>query len=63
MLRNANTRTPHDDRWNPPEYIKKGYIPVDNDARSSCSQTLEYSYNDYGIAQIAKLLNDTPKYQ
>lgn len=29
MLRNANTQTPHDSRFNPAVYIKLGYIPSD----------------------------------
>lgn len=40
MLRNANNQTVHDSRHNPTEYLSHGYIPCDQDARSSCSETL-----------------------
>jgi len=36
-------------------YIKQGYIPYDAD-RESVSKTLEYSYDDWCIAQMAKAL-------
>lgn len=39
-------------------YIKNGYLNVDSSsARSACSETLEYSYNDHGIGKIAEFLN------
>lgn len=37
MIRNANTNTFHDSRYNPTKYLQKGYIPADNDGRSACS--------------------------
>ena len=37
-------------------YIQKGYVPEDKDG-SSVSKTLEYAYDDWAIAQLAKKLN------
>ena len=37
-------------------YIKHGYVRADDDAES-VSKTLEYAYNDWCIAQMAKKLN------
>lgn len=53
------------------EYLKKGYIsdPEIQNAtetakgRAGVSKTLEYSYDDYSIAQIAKKLGDTANYR
>ncbi len=39
------------------DYIDKGYIPAENN-RNSVSSTLEYAYDDYCIAQLAKKLNE-----
>ncbi|RYY35634.1 MAG: glycoside hydrolase family 92 protein [Sphingobacteriaceae bacterium] len=52
------------------EYIKKGYISdpdiakpeVETKAKAGVSKTLEYSYDDYSLAQIAKKLGDTENY-
>lgn len=41
-------------------YKKNGWIPAD---KMSCSYTLEYNYNDYCIAQAAKLLGKEDDYQ
>ena len=59
MLRNANNVTVHDSRSHIQEYIKKGYIAADFSTRSSCSETLEYSYNDFGISQVAGLIGES----
>lgn len=40
------------------DYIKYGYAPYDK-AGTSASLTLEYAYDDYAIAQLAKALNKT----
>lgn len=53
------------------EYIQKGYISdpdvpnpqVETKAKAGVSKTLEYSYDDYSIAQIAKKLGDTANYR
>lgn len=53
------------------EYIAKGYISdpdvqnphVETKAKAGVSKTLEYSYDDYSIAQIAKKLGDTANYR
>jgi len=53
MLRNANTHTPHDSRPEVDFYRNNGYIPFENNERSACAETLELSFNDYSISQIA----------
>ncbi len=53
------------------EYLAKGYISdpdvakphVETKARAGVSKTLEYSYDDYSVAQIAKKLGDTANYR
>ncbi|RVT97315.1 glycoside hydrolase family 92 protein [Mucilaginibacter limnophilus] len=53
------------------EYIKKGFISdpdipnpeVETKAKAGVSKTLEYSYDDYSLAQIAKKLGDTANYR
>jgi predicted alpha-1,2-mannosidase len=42
-------------------YIKLGYVPEDKNS-SSVSKTLEYAYDDWCIAQMAKKLNRTEIY-
>lgn len=59
MIRNANTNTPHDSRPAIDFYRKNGYIHFEGEERSSCSQTLELSFNDFGISQVASILNKT----
>ncbi|MGV8878981.1 MAG: GH92 family glycosyl hydrolase [Sphingobacteriaceae bacterium] len=69
LLRNANVSPgarPYID-----EYIKKGYISdpdiahpeVETKAKAGVSKTLEYAYDDYSVAQIAKKLGDTVNYR
>lgn len=49
------------------EYIEKGYISepdiknphVETKAKAGVSKTLEYAYDDYALAQLAKTLGDT----
>ncbi len=43
------------------EYCELGYVPFDNE-RESVSKTLEYAYDDYCIAQMAKKLGKTDDY-
>lgn len=53
------------------EYMEKGYISdpdipdpkVETVAAAGVSKTLEYSYDDYSVAQIAKKLGDTANYR
>lgn len=53
------------------EYIEKGYIStpavdsphVETKAKAGVSKTLEYAYDDYAVAQLAKALHDTANYQ
>ena len=42
-------------------YMKIGYVPEDKNS-SSVSKTLEYAYDDWAIAQMAKKLNRTDIY-
>lgn len=44
------------------KYIDLGYVPAEDNG-SSVSQTLEYAYDDWCIAQLAKKLNRTDVYQ
>lgn len=39
------------------EYLKYGYVPEDKSS-SSVSKTLEYAYDDWAIAQMAKIANN-----
>ncbi|ELR80179.1 alpha-1,2-mannosidase [Elizabethkingia anophelis R26] len=43
------------------DYIDKGYIPAEKNG-TSVSNTLEYSYDDWAIAQLAKHLGETEIY-
>lgn len=43
-------------------YIDKGYIPTDQN-RTGVSTTLEYAYDDWAIAQLAKKLNNMAVYK
>jgi predicted alpha-1,2-mannosidase len=69
LLRNANIEG--GSRPFITEYIKKGYISdpdiahpeVETKAKAGVSKTLEYSYDDYSVAQIAKKLGDTANYR
>ena len=53
------------------EYMQKGYISepdianpnVETKANAGVSKTLEYSYDDYSVAQLAKALGDTANYR
>lgn len=52
------------------EYIQKGYVSdpdipdpvVETKGKAGVSKTLEYSYDDYSLAQIAKKLGDTSNF-
>lgn len=69
LLKNANVEggaRPHIR-----EYIEKGYISdpdipnphVETKAKAGVSKTLEYAYDDYSLAQMAKKLGDTANYR
>lgn len=53
------------------EYMQKGYISepdiaaphVETKAKAGVSKTLEYAYDDYSVAQLAKQLGDTANYR
>lgn len=69
LLKNANV--PGGARPHIAEYKEKGYISdpdvanpnVETKANAGVSKTLEYSYDDYSVAQIAKKLGDTANYR
>ncbi|MBW8687494.1 GH92 family glycosyl hydrolase [Chitinophaga sp. B61] len=69
LLKNANQD--HGARPHVKEYIEKGYISdpdvqhphVETKAKAGVSKTLEYAYDDYSLAQIAKKLGDTANYR
>ena len=69
LLRNANV--PGRARPHLAEYMAKGFISdpdvpkphVETKAKAGVSKTLEYSYDDYSLAQIAKRLGDTTNYR
>ena len=69
LLRNANVEG--GTRPFITEYIKKGYISdpdiaepnVETKGKAGVSKTLEYSYDDYSVAQLAKKLGDTANYR
>ncbi len=69
LLRNANV--PGGARPHIAEYIKKGFISdpdihnpeVETKANAGVSKTLEYAYDDYSLAQMAKKLGDTANYR
>jgi predicted alpha-1,2-mannosidase len=44
------------------DYLKYGYIPYDK-LRESVSRTLEYAYNDWCVAQLAKALGKNADYE
>src|SRR5450759_10002 len=53
------------------EYMEKGYVPekdienpkIETKATAGVTKTLEYSYDDYAVALLAKELNDTANYR
>ena len=45
------------------EYMKYGYVPVKEGAEWSLSMTLEYAYDDWCIAQLAKALGKEDVYR
>lgn len=53
------------------EYMKKGYIStpdiahprVETKAKAAVTKTLEYAYDDYAVALLAKQFNDSTNYQ
>lgn len=45
-----------------PDYNANGYVPFDKEAES-VSKTLEYAYDDYCIAQAARVLGKTEDYR
>jgi predicted alpha-1,2-mannosidase len=54
--------TPYEARGGLTYYKSLGYIPVDKTAESA-SRTLEDSYDDWCVAQVAKALGKTKEYQ
>jgi len=64
MLKNAMQTPPifYEARTGIGEYMKFGYVPADVGYRESCSLTLEYAYDDWCIAQLAKALGKEDDY-
>ena len=56
----ATATNPHYDCL--PEYTQLGYVPFDKE-QESVSKTLEYAYDDWCIAQAAKLLGHEEDYE
>jgi len=56
----ATATNPHYDCI--PEYTELGYVPFDKE-KESVSKTLEYAYDDWCIAQAAKLLGHKDDYE
>ena len=56
----ATATNPHYDSL--PEYTRLGYVPFDKE-NESVSKTLEYAYDDWCIAQAAKLLGHEEDYE
>jgi len=44
-------------------YLEKGYVPLNSDNQSYVSNTLEYAYQDWCVAQVAKAMNKDSIYQ
>jgi predicted alpha-1,2-mannosidase len=69
MLRNATVEGPS--RPYLSEYNEKGYIStpdiahpvIETKAKAGVTKTLEYAYDDYAVAQLAKALGDTANYR
>ena len=69
LLKNATIEGPSRPHLN--EYIQKGFISdpdvekphVETKANAGVSKTLEYSYDDYSVAQLAKALGDMNNYE
>ena len=45
------------------DYIKLGYVPSDHGVRESVACTLEYAYDDFAVAQMAKALGKDDDYK
>ncbi len=58
---NAMIRYSESRRFGLPYYIKLGYLPNDFESES-VSKTLEYAYDDWCIAQLAKEIGDVDTY-
>jgi predicted alpha-1,2-mannosidase len=69
LLKNAFVEGPSRPHLN--EYMQKGFISdphvenphVETKAKAGVSKTLEYAYDDYALAQLAKRLGDTANYR
>jgi len=45
------------------DYIRLGYVPYDHGVRESVACTLEYAYDDFAVAQMAKALGKEEDYK
>ena len=44
------------------DYLKLGYVPADGGVKESVARTLEYAYDDWGIAQMARAIGRQADY-
>ena len=71
LLKNATVERRRGARPHIAEYIAKGYVAtpvvenpnVETKAKAGVTKTLEYAYDDYAVALLAKELQDDPTYQ
>lgn len=45
------------------DYLKLGYVPADGGVRESAARTLEYAYDDFCVAQMARALGKQDDYR
>jgi len=45
------------------DYLKLGYVPADGKAKEATASTLEYAYDDFCVAQMARALGKTADYR
>ena len=45
------------------DYLKLGYVPADSGVRESVARTLEYAYDDFCVAQMARALGKQADYE
>ncbi|MGC4055618.1 MAG: glycoside hydrolase family 92 protein [Paludibaculum sp.] len=45
------------------DYLKLGYVPADGGVQESAARTLEYAYDDFCVAQVARALGKMDDYE
>ncbi len=61
-IKKTLTQEHSNSHWNAWQYDKFGYVRADSCGESSVSKTLEYAYDDWCAAQLAKKLGKTKDY-